>query len=103
MGFKTTNYEVAELGITLPTAYAQIETLTTDINGEVYATFAIQQNREDIVTKTILEHKTFMCKIDKSQPLYEQLYIAAKPELFPNWENDIVDETDVIEETGETE
>ena len=97
MGFKTTNYEVAELGITLPTAYAQIETFTTDINGEVYATFAIQQNREDIVTKTILEHKTFMCKIDKSQPLYKQLYIAAKPELFPNWEDDIVEETETTE------
>lgn len=91
MGFKTRNYEVAELGITLPTAYAQIETLTTDINGDVCASFAIQQNREGITTKAILERKTFMGKIDKTKPIYEQLYIAAKPELFSDWEDDIVE------------
>lgn len=90
MGFKTKNYEVSELGITLPTAYAQIETLTADINGEVCATFAIQQNREDIATKAILERKTFMSKIDKTKPVYEQLYVAAKPELFNEWEDDIM-------------
>ena len=94
MGFKTKNYEVAELGITLPDAYAQIETFTTDINGDVCATFAIQQSRENIASKAILERKTFMGKVDKTKPIYEQLYTAAKPELFADWTDDIVDETE---------
>ena len=91
MGFKTKNYEVAELGITLPDAYAQIETFTTDINGDVCATFAIRQSRENIASKAILERKTFMGKIDKTKPIYEQLYTAAKPELFEGWTDDIVE------------
>lgn len=92
MGLKTTNYEVKELGITIPTAYAQITSLCVDSKGEAFAAFSIQQNREDITNKNEIETEHFNVVIDKNQPLYAQIYNAAKEELFAGWEDDIVDE-----------
>ncbi len=51
MGLKKTNYTIEEMGITIPTAYAQITNLFIDLSGEAHARFSIQQTREDIKAK----------------------------------------------------
>lgn len=92
MGLKTTNYEVKELGLSLATAYAQITNLTVDKNGRTHAVFTIQKNREDINNKKHLDMKFFACEIDKTLPIYEQVYNKAKKNgIFEGWEDDIVD------------
>ena len=45
MGFKTTNYEVKDLGDVLPQAYARIVKLTVE-DDRATAKFVIQKNRE---------------------------------------------------------
>ena len=91
MGFKTTNYNIKELDITIPTAYAKINDLFVDKNGNAYAKFAIQQTREDVESKQPVSVESVNCVIDKTAPLYEQLYLAAKEKMFADWEDDIVD------------
>ena len=91
MGFIRKNYEVKDLGITIPSAYAKISNIHIDIEGKAYATFEVQQSREDVAKKQSLEIVSFSKEIDKTQPIYSQLYIAAKEELFSDWEDDIVE------------
>ena len=101
MGLKTTNYEVKELGITVPTAYAQITSITSDREGNAYAQFVVQQSRDDIEVKDDIERLSVSYMINKSKPLYEQLYDVAKKTIFDGWEDDIVDETQVVGESVE--
>lgn len=93
MGLKTTDYEVRGLGITVPTAYAQITQLFINKDSVAQATFSIQQNREDIKEKTAFAKETFTCLVDKNEPIYEQVYNKAKVAVFNGWEDDIVDES----------
>ena len=93
MGFKRNDYEVKGTGITIPEAYAQIQYLTVDFDGSTNAMFAIQQSREKVATNEALEIKSFSCKINKDKPVYEQVYRAAKEDVFKDWEDDIVYET----------
>ena len=93
MGFKRENYEIKGTGITIPEAYAQIQYLAIDFDGSANAMFAIQQSREKVATNDALETKPFSCKIDKDKPVYEQVYRAAKKDVFKDWEDDIVYET----------
>ncbi len=95
MGLKTTNYEVKELGITIPTAYAQITNLFVNKYGTVQAEISVQQTRDDVVRNNALEVKNIRCNIDKTKHIYTQVYNAAKEELFADWEDDIVDENGV--------
>ena len=99
MGLKTTNYEVKDLGITVPTAYAQVTSLFIDKAGNAYADFSIQQNRDDIGTKEAFTKESISCTIDKTQPIYTQVYNNAKETIFKDWEDDIVDETATETET----
>lgn len=92
MGLKTTNYEIKDLGITVSDAYAQITSIFADKNGKAYADFSIQQNREDVGIKSPFARVNVSCDIDKTQPLYTQLYNKAKEEVFAGWEDDIVEE-----------
>ena len=92
MGLKTTNYEIKDLGITVPDAYAQITSIFADKNGKAYADFSIQQNREDVGIKSPFARVSLSCDIDKTQPLYTQLYNKAKEDVFAGWEDDIVEE-----------
>lgn len=94
MGLKTTNYEVKELGITVPTAYAQITNLFVNKYGTVQAEISVQQTREDVVCNNALETKNLRYDIDKTKHIYTQVYKKAKEELFAGWEDDIVDESE---------
>ena len=40
---------------------------------------------------------SFSCNIDKTAPIYEQLYLKAKEEYFSNWQDDIVEKADINE------
>lgn len=96
MGLKTTNYRVEDLGITIPTAYAQLVRVSVDAKGRASGTFKIQQTRSDIDAKDTLADAHIHCKVDKTQPIFEQVYNAAKEKLFKGWEDDIVDETETV-------
>ena len=91
MGLKTTNYEIKDLGITVPTAYAQVTSLFVDKDSNAYADFSIQQNREDIGNKEAFATESINCVIDKTQPIYTQVYNKAKTTIFEGWEDDIVE------------
>lgn len=97
MGLKTTNYEVKEFGITLPTAYARLTYVNVDLSGEACGIFEIHQTREDINTKSPIERKTLNCAINKDLPLHEQIYKKAKEELFTDWVDDIVIDISEVE------
>lgn len=100
MGLKTTNYNVKDYGITLPTAYAQISSINVRLDGKAHCMFEIQQDRESIGKNRCFETKPFNCVVNKDLPIYEQIYVAAKEQLFAGWEDDIVP-TPVVEETEE--
>jgi hypothetical protein len=74
----------------LPTAYAQITHISLNAEGIANAIFVVQQNRDMISTSQPVETKHIRCLIDKEQPIYAQVYIQAKTELFEGWEDDIV-------------
>lgn len=109
MGLKTHSYSVDDLGLTIPIAYAKITDITIDPDGNANAVFAIQQSREEVNTSRPLEEKRITCQIDKTLPIYEQIYNTAKVFMFKDWEDDIVvdvvvPEPDYIEdETKESE
>lgn len=90
MGLKTTNYEAKKFGIVLPTAYARLASVNININGDAFGIFEIHQSREDITNKTAFDKKHISCMIDKDLPVYEQIYNAAKEQIFDGWEDDIV-------------
>ena len=99
MGLKINNYEVKEFGITLPNAYAQISSLSINLNGKVNCVFEIQQDRDSIGKNKCFETKMFTCEINKDLPIYEQVYVAAKEQLFAGWTDDIIEiEKDTTEE-----
>lgn len=97
MGLKTSNYQVKDLGITIPTAYAQLIRVSVDAKGHAAGMFKIQQTREDIRAKNALDDAHIYCKVDKTKPIFEQVYNAAKENLFKDWEDDIVDETETVQ------
>ncbi len=94
MGLKTTDYDVRGLGITVPTAYAQITSLFINKDSVAQAEFSIQQNREDIKERNAFAKETFNCLVDKNEPIYTQVYNKAKVAIFNGWEDDIVDESE---------
>ena len=77
--------------MTLPNAYAKITNLTIDAEGNAIATFSVQQTRESINNNKSIEEKILHCQIDKSLPIYEQIYNTAKNFIFKNWKDDIVE------------
>ena len=91
MGLKTIDYDIKKSGLTIPEAYAQIAQIELSEDGTCYANFKIQQTR-DLMNLDALDNVNVMCKIDKSLPIYEQVYNAAKETDFNGWEDDIVTE-----------
>lgn len=103
MGLKTTNYEIKKFGITIPTAYARLTDINIGVDGNAFGVFEIHQAREDLMISKPLDRIHFTANIDKELPVHSQLYIKAKEELFPNWEDDIVEEIPTVVETEEEE
>ena len=91
MGLKTINYKIKTSGITLPEAYALLSNLSVNQEGVCKAYFKIQQSRNDMMLDALNEEQITLV-INKSQPLYEQVYNAAKNAIFVDWEDDIVEE-----------
>ena len=94
MGLMTSNYEVSGLGITLSEAYAKVGKIEIDRVGNAKAFLEIQQTREDVETLQSLETHEVNFVADKTQPIYEQAYIAAKSSMFSNWIDDIPEKTE---------
>ena len=91
--FKKQEYQVKELGITIPEVYAKIGHLTIDEDGKARAVFNIHNNRENTMSKRPLDIVMITTNIDKTKPIYSQVYIAAKETTFVDWEDDIIEET----------
>ena len=91
MGFIKKNHEIKDMGIILPDAYAQIGNLSVGIDGHATAIFLIQQSRENITNKDSFDTVVYRCSIDKTLPIYKQVYEKAKLDIFVDWEDDIVE------------
>lgn len=91
MGLKTKKYEVEELGIVLTDAYAQIERLSVDMNGDFNCIVKIQKTRDDM-DKSAIEELYFSGTIDRSRNVFEQAYKQIKDGLLKDWKDDIVSE-----------
>lgn len=91
MGLKTNDYNVIDINLTLPTAYAQITNLSVDLKGMASAIFSIQQNRDMISENEAIETKHIRCLINKEQPIHGQIYTEAKKSIFKDWEDDIIE------------
>lgn len=91
MGFiKKQNHTIDSLGLTIPMAYAKIGTLVI-VDERAHATFNVHQDRQSILDKNSLESVSFSTTVDKTQPIYSQVYEAAKADVFAGWEDDIVE------------
>lgn len=108
MGLKTTNYEVKELGITLPEAYALIKNINV-IGNIGSADIAIQSTRDNAMNLNPIKIVTVRFPIDRNESPYITAYKAATtarkekvptkdgrtletieiPALFDSWEDDI--------------
>ena len=103
MGLKTTNYEVKDFGITIPEAYARLTNININVDGEAFGTFEIHQTRENLIENYPLERIHVNYVIDKDLPVHNQIYVKAKEELFPGWEDDIVKEISIPKVESEVE
>ena len=97
MGLKTTNYEVKDFGITIPEAYARLTNININVDGRAFGIFEIHQTRESLKHSNPLQRIHVNYAINKDLPIHSQIYIKAKKEFFPNWEDDIVEEIPVVE------
>lgn len=91
MGLKTTNYEVKEMGQTLPTAYALLDSINQQKNS-VLATFGIYTSRENASKYKPIETRSIHFTWDRKSNLAEQAYSLAKGEngVFSGWLDDFV-------------
>ena len=101
MGFiKKDGYTSERLGVTIEQAYAKITHINIHEN-TAHVTFSIQQNRDDIDIKPSIDNVFTTHEINKTLPIYEQIYIEAKEKFFNDWEDDIVVEETTDEVTEE--
>ena len=78
MGLKKTNYEIKELGLTLPAAYAIIHRLEIDGDSGV-AEFYIQSSpRENAVNLKPLKREFIRFKVDRNENPFITAYKEAK-------------------------
>ena len=92
MGLKKNDVLISTLGVTVPEAYAQIDSLVVDIDGKCIARFKIQTSRDAIAEKTALDEIVLVLDVDKALPVHKQAYEYAKNDVFSGWEDDIPEE-----------
>lgn len=89
-------------GVELSEAYAKINRLYIEHGNKANVYFGISNNRENINDGNSLEEIHFECYVDKSLPIYEQIYTLAKENNFQGWEDDIVvdepSDSEIVEE-----
>lgn len=99
MGLKKTNYEVKDLGITLPIAYAVVRKLDRHGDG-VYAELWIHNSRQNALNKNFLERHSvsFTIKNERENPL-EAAYKEAttRHTHIEKYESDEVEIVDGVE------
>lgn len=78
MGLKTTNYEVHNLGITLPEAYAKIREMRLRKDNVVDVTFVVQTTRENTERLAPIETRSIHFTWDRKSDLAETAYAEAK-------------------------
>lgn len=76
MGLKKTNYEVRDLGITLPIAYAVVRKLDR-FGTKGYAELWINKSREDALDKNYLERRSVCFDLVDGENPYAAAYRAA--------------------------
>lgn len=106
MGLIKKNYVNERMGLAFDEAYARICDISVDGENNAQAIFIIQQSREATYEKQPIDGVVFNMCIDRSKPVYEQLYSAAKESVFSDWEDDIPSETttdEVMKEGAEDE
>ena len=103
MGLKTKNYQIKDFGIVVPDAYARLTNININVDGNAFGIFEIHQTREALAENNPLERIYVNYEIDKDLPIYNQIYIKAKKELFSGWEDDIVEDIPVTEIESEVE
>lgn len=109
MGLKRTNYEVKDLDIILPEAYAIVKTLSVTRNNG-YAEIVVQSSRENAETLKPIESVKIKFKVNPNENPFVTAYKEAtkrsvmevwdevtgelttveKPAIFDGWQNDIV-------------
>lgn len=109
MGLKRSNYEVKNMGVTLPQAYAVIRKL--NINDDYgTAELAVQANRELAFDKDPYETVNIFFKVNRNENPYKTAYAKAKEKTlstivdpktqeetiveskmpFADWEDDLI-------------
>ncbi len=108
MGLKTTNFEIKNLGLTLPEAYCILHKLQQNRN-HVTATFAVQATRDKAQTLTPLSTVEVRFSWDRKTDLAQAAYAELKrsktvkrydeetktvvdveiPSVFASWEDDV--------------
>ena len=94
MGFIKKDYVNEKMGLALPGAYARICDISIDSENNAQAIFIIQQSREATYAKQPIDGVVFNMRIDRSKPVYEQIYAAAKETIFADWEDDVPTEAE---------
>lgn len=111
MGLKKTNFEIEQLGITLPEAYAMVKDI--EIRGsQAVAKIVVQQSRDFAIEKKPIVEANIRFAVNRNENPYETAYKIAKgtkkqkvlnrenhkveeieiPMPFYGWEDDIVSE-----------
>jgi hypothetical protein len=91
MGLQSFNYEVKQIGQTLPMAYAMLHSVN-QVKNSVVATFAIYKDRESADKYQPLETKKIHFNWDRKTDVAKQAYEIAKKEggIFEGWIDHIV-------------
>lgn len=104
MGLYKSNYEVKDLGITLPTAYAVIRKIERR-EGKGAAEIWVHQSREAALGKNFLERKIVQFKCDDYENPCAAAYLAAltKPDIPETYEEVITTTEEVNGELKEVQ
>lgn len=96
MGLKKENYEIKDLGITLPVAYALVRKLDRHGKG-VYAELWIHNSRQNALNKTFLERHSvsFTIKNERDNPL--ELAYKEATRRHTHTEYIETDETEIVD------
>ena len=97
MGLKTTNYQVKDLGIVLPNAYALLRDIKVN-NDWVTALFVIQSDRENATALKPIETVTITFKFNRNENPIETAYTLVKGKITDyvyNEEKGVHEETEV--------
>ena len=92
MGLIKKNYVLPDYNITIDSVYAKIVVISSENAGQSVATLQIRKTREDFdsINMQPLKQISIPFTADKTLPLWEQAYTAAKTHTeFSGWVDDV--------------